>query len=578
MLFDPRAPLLFGAVVILLLGVFLAVNYPMPGELALPHGQIENISRLSSCDRCHSDAGLTQGCLSCHEEISGQLESRRGFHGYLLDGKNVTCTPCHVEHLGRDFPLTNRLSWGGHDVRRFQHPHVEFHLKGRHEKLTCEDCHLERHREPFALPRFPSLERPVTYLGLTQECSVCHEDIHAGGLSGACDACHDQEAFRPASEFDHSRFFPLTGGHERVPCARCHLIPQEESGGDRRLLPFDRVRGTICAECHDSPHRVSFPDECEVCHPAAEALWSAGARAMTAEAHALTGFRLSAPHSQVSCDDCHPPELTFDQKYPDPRAPGYLRREDTCEGCHEDAHEGQFQEKYSRCLDCHEKERFVPVHFGHTEHARAYPLTGAHGAVPCISCHVKESPSEARRFVGTSRTCKGCHEDPHGVQFGEELRIGDCDSCHDSSAGKFVIRPFDHEGRTGYPLQGAHADASCADCHPVQLSFATDGSAKEVRVYRGISTLCSSCHKDVHRGQFQAGGETRCDSCHSSTKDWRQIQFDHNTQSRFALDGVHAKLSCGDCHFRVKLPDGTEIVQYKPLGRECKDCHEIVPR
>ena len=68
-----------------------------------------------------------------------------------------------------------------------------------------------------------------------------------------------------------------------------------------------------------------------------------------------------------------------------------------------------------------------------------------------------------------------------------------------------------------------------------------------------------------------------CERCHTSTSTWEEVRFDHNTQSRFKLDGVHQKVPCEGCHFPVKLPDGAEIIQYKPLRMECKDCHEIVP-
>ncbi len=78
---------------------------------------------------------------------------------------------------------------------------------------------------------------------------------------------------------------------------------------------------------------------------------------------------------------------------------------------------------------------------------------------------------------------------------------------------------------------------------------------------------------DVHRQQLVDYG--KCDSCHTSFSNWKDLEFDHNTQSRFSLEGAHATVACSRCHLPMKVADGSEVVQYKPLGRECVDCHEI---
>ena len=46
-----------------------------------------------------------------------------------------------------------------------------------------------------------------------------------------------------------------------------------------------------------------------------------------------------------------------------------------------------------------------------------------------------------------------------------------------------------------------------------------------------------SCHEDIHRGQFQEGGVTRCERCHGSTGRWVADRFDHNRDSRFPSRG-----------------------------------------
>ena len=64
-----------------------------------------------------------------------------------------------------------------------RHEHVEFALAGAHEALACVRCHAHAHDlTPPAGGRF---------LGLSQQCTACHEDRHGGAfgvqsiLSGA---------------------------------------------------------------------------------------------------------------------------------------------------------------------------------------------------------------------------------------------------------------------------------------------------------------------------------------------------------------------------------------------------------
>jgi hypothetical protein len=589
MLLNPRTPIVVGVVLVFLVVRLLMRHSPMPGGLASAHARLERLQGgLDSCAACHDSRGLAAGCLGCHEEIAAQLEEERGYHHFLLRERGAVCTPCHSEHHGGSFPLVSVLSWGAQVEAAFRHPHVKPFLTGKHEATACAACHKDDARG----------EGGRSFLGLSTECVSCHEDLHAGGLSGACDACHGEDAFRPTVGFDHGRHFPLAGGHERLECWRCHVLPLVPGRGAERPapkplpFPFDRVEGHACADCHGSPHRADFQADCEACHQGDDPDWVEAIGAMTPERHARVGFRLEEPHGAVPCAGCHPRDLPWDERHPEPSALGYLRREDTCEGCHADVHAGQFAARYAGCIDCHDRRRFQPAAWGRDEHAGVFPLSGAHGATACFACHELEPATGVRAYAGTPRICRGCHEDPHGGQFARELAAGDCTACHDEGAVTFRIRPFDHAARAGYALEGAHARASCADCHPeapapalVSSPGAPRASAPAhgagastgdlVRRYRGTSTECSSCHRDVHRGQFRDGGPAACSSCHRSFTRWQDIDFDHDTGSRFPLRGAHARVSCSRCHQEVALEDGSRVVQYRPLGTECRDCHEI---
>ncbi|MBI4584088.1 MAG: hypothetical protein HY717_08705 [Planctomycetes bacterium] len=295
---------------------------------------------------------------------------------------------------------------------------------------------------------------------------------------------------------------------------------------------------------------------------------------ITAPVHEATGFRLEKPHDRVECRKCHPAERAFAARYPDPALPAYRRRESQCEGCHRDVHEGQFAAAGKGCLDCHARTHFLPAQFGLAQHG-TYPLTGAHAAVPCQDCHQVNAAAGTRQFAATARECKACHADPHGGQFSRELAAGDCSQCHRGDASTFKIQPFDHERLANYALTGAHAQAACESCH---RELPGSGAAPGARRYRNTDRECAACHRDVHLGQFKDDGKVLCDSCHPSTTTWKELDFDHNRQSRFPLDGVHAMVACQDCHPRVQVAENRFIIQYKPLGVECRDCHGFVKR
>ena len=579
MLFGSRTIFLIGTLVIALLGWFVFEFSPAPARLASAHWQLNGLSELSGCATCHHDDGLANGCLDCHREIANQLTDGRGFHPFLmkdrlLKGQPPHCTPCHAEHKGETAVLTTEASWGAQVQRAFKHPHVEFALRGKHERLECESCHKEKLAQTFTLPSHPDHPRVKTFLGLKQECVTCHKDVHSGGMTGPCESCHGQEQFRPPQHFDHAKHFPLDGGHERLACATCHVMPQPDTPKQPAPFPFAHTRGKTCGECHPTPHRAKLEGKCEDCHPGSEPKWVSAMSVLTREKHAWTGFRLDAPHDGVACQGCHPPQLPFQERHPDPASPSYRRKETTCEGCHKDAHNGQFLDRHQHCSDCHSRHGFLPTAFSREAHTAIYPLEGGHAAVACSACHLRDAKTQVRTFAGASKECRVCHANPHGEQFPEEMAKDDCSGCHNAASGSWQVKPFDHTARAGYVLDGAHSRAQCNACH-VETSWSISAPAGRVRQYEGTPRQCGACHKDPHRGQFQDRGDSDCATCHVSRWDWKNVSFDHDRQSRFPLTGSHSGVACSRCHVPVKLPDGNRTILYKPIGTECRTCHEV---
>lgn len=550
---------------------FLAAFYPLPGVLAEPHATLSARGELD-CAGCHAPGGLAGGCLGCHVEIDDQLTRAAGFHHHLLAGKDADCARCHQEHLGRGHELVGSASWGGSRPGKFDHPHVAFGLEGAHADLECGSCHEDRAPDEFTLPGFPTMSRKHTFLGLRQECIFCHEDPHAGGLLEECDACHDQAGFRPAPHFTHSERFALDQGHAGIACDRCHVIAESRPEIVEESFPFDRVRGTACADCHASPHRTDFAVDCDHCHREAGTGSSRGG--MTTELHALTGFRLRPPHDRVDCEKCHDPEIDYEDRHPDPSLAGNLQTEDACEGCHEDIHGGQFLAVGKRCLDCHDRDRFRPHLFDLDRHALAFPLTEAHASTDCDSCHREDVTLGSRLFVGTPRECASCHESPHAGQFGEKERS--CADCHEG--GGFLPANFGRrEHEPVYALRGSHIAVPCRSCHTLDEPTGS-------RRFVGTPRECRACHRSPHGGQFAeeltTGG---CGVCHGTTNEtFAMGDFDHRRRTGHALEGAHADAECSDCHREITRSSAGEglatIRLYRGTSTACSSCHRDIHR
>jgi hypothetical protein len=170
-----------------------------------------------------------------------------------------------------------------------------------------------------------------------------------------------------------------------------------------------------------------------------------------------------------------------------------------CYSCHkkDDKHETQLGEK---CESCHNDKAWKGTTFNHGK--SRFALTGKHIITDCKKCH------ETPRYKDAPRDCFSCHkkDDKHKQVFGVR-----CDSCHSTRA--WTSWSFDHDTRTKYRLEAAHAKAKCEACHK-QVAPADKDSAP-------LSTTCVSCHRtnDVHNGGFGP----RCEQCHQ-VESWKKVK------------------------------------------------------
>ncbi len=533
--------------------------HPKTFELTKGHANLK-------CSQCHMQSGvftrLAVTCVSCHQNDYDKTTKP----SHAVATMNTDCASCHSTD-----------TW---TTSTFNHAET-FQLLGAHKQLECTACHTAG-----------QLQAEVVAFGKGDSCAACHTDTYdrtenpphkVSRINTDCAKCHSVDNWTTTT-FEHPKTLPLIGAHKPLKCADCHNDGTKQT----QVAIFEQSQS--CQACHESRHDHNFvthaliaqrnvPDACIVCHAAGDATWSKSIDRVTPVLHAGSGFMLDPPHDKQKCTDCH--KGIGDEAAKVVTSASWLalfpgRSPDSCEKCHADPHNGQFEKSAtgSACISCHDHAAFVPNTFDSSHHAKcAFPLEGSHKAVACVSCHKVEH--EVRTFTGTPQDCASCHKDVHDGKFDApelpaitEGKSG-CARCHDSNDFQRVTwNAESHRLWTGENLTGKHAFATCNDCHRRETARANQPIA-----FKPAPKACADCHADVHAGQFRVEGTTHCATCHESTEMFKTVTFDHQKNSRFALDAEHAKLACASCHRPVDV-GGKSVVRYKPLGTQCADCHD----
>ncbi|MBL8861655.1 MAG: hypothetical protein JNK02_06545 [Planctomycetes bacterium] len=540
--------------------------HPRGGEFAIEAGGGAEATRAArDCAACHASPHAAPFVAA----LAARLSVAAG----------ASCASCHPVESG---PFREPRA-----LTAAEHAATGFALDPPHARATCADCH-------------PRIDAPAAHTGAfadyraahpgraADDCAACHADPHGGqfaqGATGVTDclACHERLRFDPVvfGAREHARTgFALDGAHQSSSCHACH----ERRGDAPRAF---RGTNAQCAACHADVHAGAFArgaaspadreraQDCAACHTT-----TSFARGQDFEHARWTGFALQGEHSGLACEACHPRRAVRDahgrafglvaEAFPGPT--------DDCATCHIDAHGGYFARAPSApaCAACHDPHGFEAAAVGF-DHARwtGFPLVGAHARSACAACHAQRADGTRTLVHSGARgpqDCAACHADPHAGAFAARGAGTECASCHSSeSFAPALPGSFDHGSWTGFALGGAHAAALCTSCHP-RLA-ARDATGRSFARAAGAS--CSDCHADPHAAQFARGGATDCAACHATGPDFLALVFDHQRDARFALDSVHARLSCSACHVPWPLPGGGSAVRYKPLGTACGDCHD----
>jgi len=503
-----------------------------PGDLTTAHADLEG---MSNCTKCHElgEQVSNSKCLDCHTEINALIINGEGYHS-SSDVKNNNCYSCHSEHHGRNFRIVN------FNPNSFDHNKTGFDLTGEHSQIDCNECHNQKFITDSKIKK-----RKNTYLGLNPYCYLCHEDVHQKTLIDDCSECHNTETFKPAAKFDHSYAkFKLTGAHQKVNCAGCHKV---ETKNGKKFQTFKGIPFQNCNSCHTDVHKGSFGTNCSSCHMTA----SFHQINQSAFDHSRTNFPLVGKHKVVGCNNCHKNPTGYKMKY------------GLCIDCHTDYHKAQFvvNEQVQNCADCHNEYGFRPTTFSLERHNKTnFPITGAHLATPCESCHYQQNQWN---FKGIGIACIGCHENIHKNELKVEFMPDEnCTICHETSSWKTIS--FDHN-KTKFQLFGRHSQITCGSCHRAELFEGT------TIIFSSQKSECENCHSDVHLGQFEVEGVSDCGKCHGF-ENWKPEKFDHSN-TEFKLDGAHKNIECSKCHPQTEV-NGNTLIKFKLEDFKCATCHK----
>ncbi len=464
----------------------------------------------NDCDACHNGNYTTtpNTCNGCHQTDFNT--STNPNHVALNLSHN--CTTCH----------TTAPDW---TPATFAVHNTYWPLTGAHASASCNECHTNGNYN----------NTPTTCIGChTSDYNSANDPNHAtAGFPTTCQTCHSVNAWAP-STFNHNAIYPFTGAHVPIAndCDACH-------NGNYTTTP------NTCTGCHQTdfntstnPNHVALnlSHNCTTCHTTAPD-WTPATFAVHNTYWPLTGA-----HASASCNECH-------------TNGNYNNTPTTCIGCHTSDYNSANDPNHATagfpttCQTCHSVNAWAPSTFNHNA---IYPFTGAHVPIAndCDACH-------NGNYTTTPNTCTGCHQTDFNTSTNPNhvaLNLShNCTTCHttapDWTPATFAVH------NTYWPLTGAHASASCNECH-------TNGN------YNNTPTTCIGCHTSDYNSandpnHATAGFPTTCQTCHSVNA-WAPSTFNHNTVYPFT--GAHVPIAndCDACH------NGN----YTTTPNTCTGCHQ----
>ncbi len=218
------------------------------------NGATAALTRLNLTDFPHDRLAFT---LAAHQTTrAGQPFVCADCHGDDISAFDpAKCETCHREYQA-DFVTQHVADFGSgclacHDgvdrFSKFDHNQLKFTLVGKHNQVTCGQCHV-------------NVRAAADFKSASPACIDCHrkDDEHNGTFGVDCTLCHTSDTWDNA-KFDHNQAaFKLEGKHSAVECAQCHVN--------------NVFKGTpqTCVSCHQADdaraHQGAYGTDCGQCH------------------------------------------------------------------------------------------------------------------------------------------------------------------------------------------------------------------------------------------------------------------------------------------------------------------------
>lgn len=163
------------------------------------------------------------------------------------------------------------------------------------------------------------------------------------------------------------------------------------------------------------------------------------------------------------------------------------------------------------------------------------------------------SPGDLTRKHQDIRDCKGCHAPFKGVAS----TLCQTSECHSSERFLSQSIPAINE------LHKGMISEDCMQCHTEHKGIDGEITSRFEHAILSVSMLneCLSCHNADYQKAHPGEYGKNCKECHTSTKDWKVITFDHRL--------VTSSVLCAECHL---MPvEGLHIY----YGQNCEKCHTV---
>ena len=206
-------------------------------------------------------------------------------------------------------------------------------------------------------------------------------------------------------------------------------------------------------------------------------------------------------------------------------------------------------------------------------------------AAGCHDADIAKHQASKQHFHGSqlvlSKNCGECHNDHQGVGFNmidDKSAHATINGVQNTSASAWGVAMQNANGSksnwnhdlTGYKLIGGHKigntqnNIDCDNCH--KPGDKRPNSA--TRTWLGLREDCLSCHANYHN--FSKGDRFEdCLICHTFTnwdKKFNLTGFNHDKETKFALNGAHNQVGCAECHAKGK--------PFAPVPHDtCETCH-----